>query len=149
MPEGGLTASDILAVHQLFALYGHLLDDDEYERLTEVFTDGAVLAFRGRDLAPIRTAAEIAKFFSNAKGSSAHHMSNVVVTEDDTAIRVRSKFYVPYTRPDHEVHRWYGGIYHDTVVQTAEGWRISSREIDGRWQLAPSDGTIPAHRQTF
>lgn len=149
MPDRGLTTSDILAVHQLLALYGHLLDDDDYDRLTEVFTDDAVLTFRGRDRAPIHTAAEITKFFSDAKGSSAHHTSNVVVTEDDAAIRVRSKFFVPYTRPDHDVHRWYGGVYHDTVVQTAQGWRISSREIDGRWQLTPSDGTAPAHRQTF
>ena len=149
MPEPVLPATDILAIHQLLALYGHLLDDEEYHRLGEVFAENAVLAFEGRDRAPIRTVAEIAKFFAEAKGSSAHHTSNIVITEHGNEVRVRSKFFVPYTRPDHDVHRWYGGVYHDAVVNKPEGWRISSRVIEGRWQLTPPGGTIPAHRQSF
>jgi hypothetical protein len=148
MPDGSLTATDVLAIHQLLALYGHLLDD-EYGRLSEVFTADAVLNFRGRDHAPIHTVAAISKFFAEASGSSAHHTSNIVITEHSDGVQARSKFFVPYTRADHDVHRWYGGVYEDIVVRTAEGWRIAARVIDGRWQLAPTEAAIPAHRRTF
>jgi len=97
MPDGSLTATDVLAIHQLLALYGHLLDDDESGRLNEVFTADAVLNFRGRDRAPIRTVDAISKFFAEASGSSAHHTSNIVITEHSDGVQARSKFFVPYT----------------------------------------------------
>ena len=47
MPDPAtLEPADILAIHQLLALYGHLLDDGEYDRLDEVFTDDAELNSR-------------------------------------------------------------------------------------------------------
>jgi len=117
MPDAvTLEPADILAIHQLMALYGHLLDDGAFDRLSEIFTDDAVVSFVGRDREPIRTAAAITQFFATANGSSAHHTSNVVILVDGPAVRVRSKFFVPYTRPEHEAHRWYGGVDRKSVV---------------------------------
>jgi 3-phenylpropionate/cinnamic acid dioxygenase small subunit len=149
MPEPVLEPADILAIHQLLALYAHLLDDKQYERLSEIFTEDAVLTFPGRDREPVRTAAAISEFFASAAGSSAHHTSNIVIIGAGTEVRARSKFFVPYTRPDHDAHRWYGGVYDDIVVRTADGWRIASRSIDGRWQLTVDERIYPAHRATF
>ena len=37
-----------------------------------------------------------------------------------------------------------GSVYHDVLVRTEEGWRISERRQVDRWQLfAPSDWTAP------
>lgn len=149
MPEAVLEPPDILAIHQQLALYGHLLDDGEYGRLSEIFAEDAILTFAGRDREPIRTAASIAQFFATAGGSSAHHTSNIVIIGAGSEVRVRSKFFVPYTRPDHDAHRWYGGVYDDIVVKTADGWRIAARSIEGRWQLTIDDRTYPAHRANF
>lgn len=148
MPEV-LDPGDLLAIHQLLALYGHLLDDGEYDRLGEIFAEDAVLTFVGRDREPVHTAAAIARFFADARGSSAHHTSNVVVLAGEDGVRVRSKFFVPYTRPEHDAHRWYGGVYDDVVVRTSDGWRIASRSIDGRWQLTVDDRQYAEHRATF
>jgi 3-phenylpropionate/cinnamic acid dioxygenase small subunit len=149
MPDTALDTADLLAIHQLLALYGHLLDDGHFDRLSEIFAEDAVLTFPGRERAAIRTGAAITQFFATAAGSSAHHTTNIVVVADGDRVRVRSKFLVPYTRPEHDVHRWYGGVYEDVVVRTPNGWRIASRAIDGRWQLTAGDGPFPPHRATF
>lgn len=149
MPEVVLEPADILAIHQLLALYGHLLDDGDYDRLDEVFTDDAILEFADRERDPVRTVGEIARFFARAKGASAHHTSNILLTPQHGAVRARSKLFVPYTRPDHDAHRWYGGTYDDIIVRTPNGWRISHRTVIGRWQLTVADGPVPAGRQTF
>ena len=149
MPDAGLHAADIIDIHQLLALYGHFLDDQEFERLREVFTPDAVVIFGGRDRPPIEGIDAIVDFFSNAAGSSAHHVSNIVVLADGDTVRVRSKLFVPYTRPEHDVHRWYGGTYDDEVVRGDGGWRIRRRTVTGRWQLTTVDGPVPEHRRTF
>jgi 3-phenylpropionate/cinnamic acid dioxygenase small subunit len=149
MPDTSLEAADLLAIHQLLARYGHLLDDQDFDRLSEIFAEDAVLTFPRRDRDPIRTSAAITQFFATAAGASAHHTTNIVVVAEGDEVRVRSKFLVPYTRPEHDVHRWYGGVYEDTVVRTPDGWRIASRAVHGRWQLTADDGPVPAHRATF
>lgn len=150
MPDlAALEPTDILAIHQLLALYGHLLDDGEYDRLGEVFTEDAGLEFAGRDREPLHTIGDISRFFATANGASAHHTSNIVLTPSGDEVRSRSKLFVPYTRPGHDAHRWYGGTYEDVVVRTPNGWRISHRTVTGRWQLTTNDDPVPAGRETF
>ena len=149
MPEAALEPRDVLAIHQLLAWYGHCLDDEEFDRLAEVFTPDATVFFVGRDRPPIEGIAAIVDFFTGAAGSSAHHVSNIVVRAERGDVHVKSKFFVPYTRPEHDVHRWYGGTYDDVVIETDDGWRIRRRLVTGRWQLTPVDGPAPEHRRTF
>lgn len=149
MPDPGLDPGDVLAVHQLLAVYGHHLDDGEFARLAEVFTPDATVVFVGRDLPAMEGIDAIVAFFAGAAGSSAHHATDLVVREEHGAVHVRSSLVVPYTRPEHDAHRWYGGSYDDVVVRTDDGWRIHRRAITGRWQLTTSTGPVPAHRRTF
>ena len=59
--------------------------------------------------------------------------------EEDGEVRVRSKLFVPYTRPTHEPKRWYGGDYDDVVVRSPAGWRFTKRTCTARW-LFTADG---------
>ncbi len=149
MPDSDLDPRDVLAIHQLLALYGHCLDDEEFDQLTEVFTPDATVLFVGRDRQPIEGIDAIVEFFTEAAGASAHHVSNILLREQPGEVHVRSKFFVPYTRREHDAHRWYGGTYDDVVVKTDDGWRIRRRVVTGHWQLTTADGPIPEHRRTF
>ncbi|WP_448624455.1 nuclear transport factor 2 family protein [Geodermatophilus sp. URMC 64] len=150
MPDTDLEPRDVLAIHQLLALYGHCLDDGEFDRLRDVFTPDATVLFVGRDRPPIEGIDAIVEFFTNAAGSSAHHASNILLREHlPGEVHVRSKFFVPYTRPEHDAHRWYGGTYDDVVVETDDGWRIRRRVVTGRWQLTTDDRPVREYRRTY
>jgi 3-phenylpropionate/cinnamic acid dioxygenase small subunit len=151
-PSPALEPGDVLAIHQLLALYGHYLDDQEFDLLSNVFTPDARVLFAGRDRLPIEGIDAIVEFFTNAAetlASSAHHVSNIVLRKEHGEVHVKSKFFVPYTRPGHDVHRWYGGTYDDVAVDTDGGWRIRRRVVTGRWQLTTTDGPVPEHRRSF
>jgi hypothetical protein len=142
--------ADIVGIQQLMALYTHLLDDGEYGRLGEVFADDAEADYSsGCVTRRLIGLDEIATFLSSANASSAHHISNVFVDQQDGQTRVRTKFFVPYTRPQHHPHRWYGGEYEDALIRTPDGWRIRRRVVTGRWQLSVDEPDTPAHRRTF
>ena len=92
----------------------------------------------------------IVEFFAGANHPSAHHVTNIVVSEEDGEVRVHSKFLAPYTRPSHDPRRWYGGDYHDVVVATPDGWRFAHKQCTPRWQLAVLvDEAAPEHRKTY
>ena len=144
MPEPALDPRDVLAIHQLLAWYGHCLDDKEFDRLTEVFTPDAMVFFVGRDRPPIEGIDAIVEFFTDAAGSSAHHVSNILLRAEQGEVHVKSTFFVPYTRPEHDPHRWYGGTYDDVLIETDDGWRIRRRLVTGRWQLTTVGDTFPS-----
>lgn len=70
----------------------------------------------------------------------------------DGEVRVKSKFWVPFTRDSHRPRRWYGGDYDDVVVRTADGWRFARRTCTARWQYTvvdAGDPSVPEGRRTF
>ncbi len=145
-----MEASAVVGIQQVMALYGHLLDDHRWDRLDEVFAADAVADYSsGGTSRRLHGLAEITAFLSTANASSAHHVANVYVYEDGGRTLVSTKFFVPYTRPQHDPHRWYGGEYHDVVVETPAGWRIQERSVTGRWQFTEDSEAAPAHRRTF
>src|SRR5690349_1504811 len=89
-----LTLEDRLAIGELIALHGHLVDDGELDRLDELFTPDVVYDVTdfGQDplvgLAAVREAA-----LALGDGNPvAHHVTNVVVHETaDGQVRARSK----------------------------------------------------------
>ncbi len=65
---------------------------------------------------------------------------------------MRSKLFVPYTRPTHEPKRWYGGDYDDVVVRSPAGWRFTKRTCTARWLFTadgPDADSVPEHRRTW
>ena len=148
-----MDALDIIEIHQLLGLYGHIVDAGQWERFDELFEADAELDFTGVRAPSVFVGRDaIADYFRGANHPSAHHVTNIVVEDVDGVVRVHSKFLAPYTRPTHDPFRWYGGDYHDVVVRTPDGWRFRRRACTARWLYTPTEGDpdrIPEHRRTW
>jgi hypothetical protein len=124
-----ITIDDRLAIHELLALHGHLVDNGALDRLDELFTDDVVY-----DLAPLggavlegvdairRSARELGD-----RNPVAHLVTNVLVQEYDGQVTASSKFIG--VQRDGSVG---SGVYEDVLRRTAEGWRISRRRVSLR-----------------
>lgn len=121
-----LSVQDRIEIGDLIALHGHLMDAGELDRMDELFTAGITYDLndfgRGelRGILALQEAA-VALGGGNPVG---HHITNVVITETDGAVRVRSKgigIYADGTSRSVE--------YDDLLVREAAGWRISYRKV--------------------
>src|SRR4051794_36430686 len=147
--EAELGAYDLLMIHQLLAYYGHVVDDRDWNRFGELFTPDATLDYTraGADRV-FHGVEEIRAFFRDANHPSAHHVLNIVVTQSGGEVRVRSKFFVPYTREPPVPKRWLGGDSAAVVARPDPGGRSRSRASPGRGQSPPDEEPIPPHRRT-
>lgn len=120
-----LTLEDKLAIHDLMAYYGHLIDAREFTRTHELFTDDAVYDMSDFDAGIHRGWEQIAQMWRESEGRHplAHHATNVIVSEDaDGTVRVVSKGIG--VRPNGQAG---SVIYKDIVVKGPKGWRMSER----------------------
>jgi ketosteroid isomerase-like protein len=118
-----LTADDIIAIQQLLSLYGHAIDDREFDRAAEIFTPDVIYdtrAFDGQIHRGIE--AVCANWHGYAHHPVGHHATNVIVTERDGQVHVVSKGIG--VRADNTVRTT---NYRDIVRRTPEGWRIAER----------------------
>ena len=120
-----LGPADSLAILQLIALYGHIVDERDWMRLDDVFT--ADVVFDATDLgAPLRTNLEQLKADwarPETKHPFAHHSTNVVIDPiSDLEVRVVSKGIG--LRPGGQVG---SVVYRDVLRLTPVGWRIARR----------------------
>ena len=98
-----MDAGDIIEVHQLLGLYGHVVDAAEWDRFDELFEADAVLDYTGVRAPRVFSGLdEIRAYFRDANHPSAHHVTNIVVLEADGEVHVKSKFFAPYTRSTHD-----------------------------------------------
>ncbi len=118
-----MNIEDRLAVHELLALHGHLVDAGEFDRLGELLTPDADYA--GIVGFAALTAASRQLGDRNPVG---HHVTNIVVSEDsDGTVRARSKGIGVYADGTA------GSVTYDDVLRrTPEGWRIARRTISPR-----------------
>lgn len=120
---------DRLAIHELLALYGHLVDERRWDELDRVFVDDVVHDATDFAMPVTRSLADLVAEWTSEAGMErhplAHHATNVVVTEDDDGtVRVRSK----------GVGVGAGGrvgsvTYRDVAVRVDGGWRLASRTV--------------------
>jgi hypothetical protein len=130
----GLSLDDRLAIHELAARYGNVIDAREWNRLDRVFSVdgtfelrgfGAPARFEGRDA--IRTMLE----FSTGH-PVAHHVTNVEVDQADGETTLFFKVIGP--GPKGRV----GSVdYTDIVRHEPEGWRIVTHIATLRRPIAP------------
>lgn len=122
----GLTTDDRLAIHDLLALHGHLVDAGALDRLGELFTDDVVY-----DLTPLggtvlegvdEVAASARELGVN--NPVAHLVTNILIEEPGDEVTARSKFLG--VRRDGSVG---SGVYDDVLRRTPEGWRIARRRV--------------------
>jgi SnoaL-like domain len=121
-----LDASDVLAIHQLLALYGHIIDEREWHRVGELFTASALYDMSEFGVGVAHGAAAIRELWSrpDAAHPLAHHATNIVVSEDpDGTVRVLSKGLG--VGPSGRVG---SVVYRDVVEHTAAGWRFAARK---------------------
>jgi 3-phenylpropionate/cinnamic acid dioxygenase small subunit len=125
MTGSGLSAEDTIALHELVHRYAHIVDDAEFERLSEIFTDDVEFDTSAFGNPPLRGLAPVIASYVGARHPVAHHVTTAVVSTDpDGTVRVRSKV----------LSLLAGGLcgsgtYDDVAVRTTDGWRISRRVI--------------------
>lgn len=151
-----IDATDILKIHELLARYGRWIDLRDWDKFAELFVTDATIDYRGgRGRTRLSGRQNIVTWFRDIEDSHppAHHVTNIIVEEEseaDGSVEVFSKFLAPFTRPEHEPKRLYGGDYRDIVVQTERGWKFLRKECQPVWNLAVrTDDTAEAHRLTF
>ena len=122
-----LDTADVLAIHTLVALYGHIIDERQWSRLDELFTADVTYEAGDFDLPTVHSLADLRALWTDpsARHPLAHHATNVVVSEDaDGTVRVLSK----------GIGVGYGGrvgsvVYRDEIRLTPAGWRIAARSV--------------------
>ncbi|PAZ09115.1 polyketide cyclase [Streptomyces sp. SA15] len=131
-----LALEDRLAVTELIALHGHLVDGGELHRSAEVFTPDVVydLSDFGQGQVTGLAALTEAALALGTANPVAHHVTNVVIEEvDDGRVRARSKGLGVMADGS------CGSVtYEDTLVRAADGWRICHRRVLAR--RAPLNG---------
>jgi hypothetical protein len=123
-----LDTHDIVAIQQLMAHYGHLVDAREFRRLGEIFSDDGIFDVAAHQAGRHEGLAGVIAFFERASHPAAHHSTNLYVYEEAGETRAWSKYAVPS-----EGGRMYGGDYKDALVHTTNGWRIKERVVTARW----------------
>lgn len=124
-----LTIDDRVEINETLALYAHIVDSNQLDRLDELFTPDAVYdmgpvglgAFEGIEV--IRVAA--ARMAEAGQAPLAHYVTNVVMrsTEDGTAV-AQSKGLLIMANGKTQ------GVTHDDILVRYNGdWRISRRLI--------------------
>jgi len=123
-----ISTADRLAIHELLALYGHLIDDREFLRLHEIFTMDAVFdlsLYGGTSYSGLE--AIITMMQESEEHPLAHHTSNIVINTDAQVVSVKSKgIGVGYKGRVGSV------IYRDVLILTENGWRIEQRSVELR-----------------
>ena len=132
-----LSPHDIFDIQQLINLYGHILDEREFSRAREVFTEDALYDVSDFGSGVLRGATAIAQLWAGAgaKHPLGHHATNIVVNEEsDGTVRVVSKGMG--VRPNGTVS---SVLYRDIVGRTSSGWRILERRATLR---RPGSGAL-------
>jgi len=122
-----LDIADRLAIHELLALYGHLIDERRWSRLDEIMVPDLRYDATDFDLGITHSLEELrtAWMSDKARHPLAHHATNIVVSEDpDGTVRVLSKgIGVGYKGRVGSV------TYRDVVVKTPDGWKFVERVL--------------------
>jgi hypothetical protein len=123
-------AADRVALHELVARHGHLVDDGDLAGLGAVFTEDVVYdvsALGGGQLLGLREVEDAARALGD-RNPVAHHVTNVFVLDlgPDTARVVSKGLGVTVD----------GGVgsvtYDDDAVRIENGWRIRRRVVRPR-----------------
>ena len=121
-----LSVGDRVALHELAARYGNVIDDRDWPRLAEVFVPDAVYELHGFGRIDRRceSLTEIVALMRANVHPVAHHVTNVEVTATPNDVRMMSKIVGTL-----DAGKAGSADYHDVVVKTPSGWRIAERHV--------------------
>ncbi len=116
--------ADRLELHELPGRYGDAIDDRNWDRLREIFTDDAVFDLTGVGARRLEGIDDIVHFMNvEASHPKTHMMTNIYVDEQDENVIMNFRIVALLGK----------GLvgtasYYDRVVKTDEGWRVQHRE---------------------
>ena len=123
-----LSIEDRLELHELPGRYGNIIDDRDWPRLGEIFTDDA--EFRVIGLVEMIGLEGIKRYMDSdaAPHPNAHLMTNIFVDVQDGVVKLHTRAILPVSAGDGERgDRVIHGSYYDEVVKTTQGWRVKNR----------------------
>ncbi len=118
-----MDVADRLELHELPGRYGDAIDDRDWDRLDQIFTEDAV--FDLTDLgAPRLEGLDAIKVFMDVDAAHprTHTMTNIYVDETDEGVKLN--FRIVALLPEGRVGT---ASYYDDVVKTEQGWRVKHR----------------------
>jgi hypothetical protein len=121
-----ISFEDRLAIHELIAMHGHIVDYRELDRLHEVFTDDIeydLTPMGGQSLHGVDAIREAALKLGDGNPIG-HHVTNTVIDSAGDQVTARSK--AIGIRKDGSAGSL---VYDDILLLTEAGWRISKRTI--------------------
>ena len=116
--------ADRLELHELPGRYGDAIDDRNWDRLKDIFTDDAVFDLTGVGARRLEGIDDIVHFMNiEASHPKTHMMTNIYVDEQDENVIMNFRIVALLGK----------GLvgtasYYDRVVKTDEGWRVHHRE---------------------
>ncbi len=110
----------------LVSLYGYLMDERDWPGLDRVFAADVVFDASAVDLGVFEGLDALRAGFAGMRHPVAHHVTNLVIERlgTDGTATAASKWLAP--RRDGSLRT---GEYHDELVRTEDGWRISRRTL--------------------
>ena len=114
-----INIADRLELHELPGRYGDAIDDRNWDRLREIFTDDAVFDLTGVGARRLEGIDDIVHFMNvEASHPKTHMMTNIYVDEQDENVIMNFRIVALLGK----------GLvgtasYYDRVVKTDQGWR--------------------------
>jgi len=137
-----LTAEDRWAIAELIALYGYVVDERQFDRLDEVFTEDAIYDVTSFGSGVVRGAKGVREMWSdpNTKHPVAHHATNIMIHETpEGVVRAICKG-IGVGRKG----RVGSVTYYDEMARTPGGWRMAKRVCVYRDPEGPYDPAMLA-----
>ena len=116
--------ADRLELHELPGRYGDAIDDRNWDRLRDIFTDDAVFDLTGVGARRVEGIDDIVHFMNiEASHPKTHMMTNIYVDEHEETVTMNFRIVALLGK----------GLvgtasYYDRVVKTDHGWRVQHRE---------------------
>lgn len=128
-----LAVGDVLAINNLINLYGHVVDDRQWSRMPELFTEDVFFDMTSFGPEPLYALEALTRCFRELdRHPLAHHATNILIEPGPDGIRATSKGVSLR-------HGEMGStVYRDRLRKTPEGWRIAERTaIRRRYETIP------------
>ncbi|MCU1482182.1 MAG: hypothetical protein JWQ19_2968 [Subtercola sp.] len=122
-----MSTDDLRALERIVALYGHIVDAQEWSRLGELFTDDVVMVPWQEDLLSTTSLGELIERWSAPEfpHPSGHHATNVLIDpQDDETAQITWKGIAV-----HHDGRCRSLLYEEHVRRTDDGWRAFWRRV--------------------
>ena len=121
-------------IERILDVYAAIIDTRQYERLTEVFLDDAILDYSssGAEPGPLHPVAAWIEKGLSLFAASQHLITNKIVDVSGDRATSRALFFNPLVTRDKGV-LFVGGEYRDQWIRTPLGWRIIERVEETTW----------------